>query len=182
MTVVLVHDGILHLGFNLYALWIIGPIVESLYGRWRFLGLYVLCAIGGSVASYAFSPALLSVGASGAIFGLFGVLLVADRVHKPALTRNARNLTAQIGGLILINLVIGLTGSRFDNAAHIGGLLAGCWLGLTVVPAGATTLRSLWQGTDRSALGRRATIIAIAGVVTLLAVCGATLLLAPAPR
>ena len=89
----------------MYALFIIGPTVEALYGHARFLLIYVLCAAAGSAASYAFSSAIASVGASGAVFGLFGVLLVADRVHKPALTRNARNLTTQIGGLIVINLV-----------------------------------------------------------------------------
>src|SRR5690606_21968649 len=133
-TVVLVHGGILHLGFNMYALFIVGPIVEQLYGHARFLLIYILCALGGSAASYVFSDARWSVGASGAVFGLFGMLLVADRVHKPALTRNARNLTAQIGGLIAINLVIGFVATGIDNAAHIGGLLAGAVLGLVMVP------------------------------------------------
>ena len=104
LTPVLVHGSIIHLGFNMYALWIIGPIVEALYGHTRFLGIYLLCAAAGSAASYMFSDARFSVGASGAVFGLFGALLVADRVHKPALTRNARNITMQIGILIAINL------------------------------------------------------------------------------
>lgn len=143
LTVTLVHGGIVHLLFNMYALWVIGPIVEALYGSWRYLGIYLLCAAAGSAASYATSwvPA---VGASGAIFGLFGVLLVADRVHKPALTRNARNLTAQIGVLIGINLLIGFSVPGIDNAAHIGGLLAGAWLGFVVVPRGAR-LASFWS-------------------------------------
>jgi hypothetical protein len=169
LTVVLVHGGILHLAFNAYALWIIGPIVESLYGPRRFLIIYLLCALGGSAASYAVSV-IPSVGASGAIFGLFGALLVADRVHKPALTRNARNLTMQIGGLIAVNLVIGLTMGSFDNAAHIGGLIAGCWLGLVVVPSGATTLRSFWQGGDRGSGDRRRAIVALVGSLVALVV------------
>lgn len=166
VTVVLVHGGALHLAFNLYALWIVGPIVESLYGPVRFLGLYILCAIAGSTASYLFLPGLLSVGASGAIFGLFGVLLVADRVHRPALTRGARNLTTQIGGLIVLNIAIGFISPSIDNAAHIGGLVAGAWLGLTIVPAGAITLGGLWQGVmdDR----RRRLIVAICGVAVVL--------------
>jgi hypothetical protein len=85
-----------------------------------------------------------TVGASGAVFGLFGALLVADRVHKPALTRNARNLTMQIGILIVINLVIGFSIPNIDNAAHIGGLLAGAWLGFVLVPQGAR-LASYWS-------------------------------------
>ena len=145
VTVVLVHDTsfFLHLAFNMYALYIIGPIVEQLYGHTRFLLIYVLCAAGGSIASYVFNPAPLSVGASGAVFGLFGALLVADRVHKPALTRNARNLTAQIGGLIAVNLVIGFMFGSIDNAAHIGGLLVGAFLGLVMIPS-APTLASFW--------------------------------------
>ena len=143
LTVALVHGSIIHLLFNMYALWIIGPIVESLYGPWRFLAIYLICIAAGSVASYAtsFNPA---VGASGGVFGLFGVLLVADRVHKPALTRNARNLTVQIGMLIGINLLIGFTVPGIDNAAHIGGLLAGAVLGFLVVPQGVT-LGSFWS-------------------------------------
>lgn len=142
-SVVLVHGSIIHLMFNMYALWIIGPIVEALYGPWRYIAIYLICAAAGSAASYATSPNP-AVGASGAVFGLFGVLIVADRVHKPALTRNARNLTMQIGLLIGINLVIGFTIPNIDNAAHIGGLLAGMVLGFLLVPRGAR-LGSFWS-------------------------------------
>lgn len=140
---VLVHGSIIHLAFNMYALWIIGPIVEALYGSTRFVLIYLLCAAAGSTASYLVSDAP-SVGASGAIFGLFGVLLVADRVHKPALTRGARSLTMQIGALILVNLMIGYTMPGIDNAAHVGGLIAGAWLGFVMVPTGALTMARLW--------------------------------------
>ncbi|MBX3031414.1 MAG: rhomboid family intramembrane serine protease [Chloroflexi bacterium] len=144
-TVVLVHGGWIHLLLNMYALFLIGPTVEALYGPVRFLGIYLACAAAGSAASYVFSAAPNSVGASGAIFGLFGVLLVADRVHKPALTRQARNLTMQIGVLIAVNLVIGFSIPAIDNAAHVGGLIAGCWLGLALVPRDALTLGSFWS-------------------------------------
>jgi membrane associated rhomboid family serine protease len=175
VTVVLVHDPnlILHLLFNMYALFAIGPVAEALYGPVRFLFIYLACAAAGSAASFVFSASPVSVGASGAIFGLFGLVLIADRVHKPALTRNARTLTMQIGVLIAINLVIGLTIPRIDNAAHIGGLLAGCWLGLVMVPKGAARLRSFWQqpgtttqsgGTDGSRL------VGVLGVIALMAV------------
>ena len=99
--------------------------------------------MAGSAASFATS-ASPGVGASGAVFGLFGALLVADRVHKPALTRNARNLTVQIGMLIGINLLIGFSIPGIDNAAHIGGLVAGAALGFLLVPAGVT-LGSFWS-------------------------------------
>lgn len=147
VSVVLVHDNRLpiHLLSNMYALFLVGPLVESLYGRVRFLAAYVLAAAAGSTASFVINPGVDSVGASGAIFGLFGLLFVALRVHKPVLTRQARSLTGQIGFLIVINLIIGFSLSRFiDNAAHVGGLLAGGWFGL-VIPPLAATLRSAWQ-------------------------------------
>lgn len=137
-TVVLVHDpfSVFHLAFNMYALWIVGPIVEALYGAPRYLGAYLLTAAAGSAASYLFTPGD-SVGASGAIFGLFGMLLVAHRFHRPALTRNQRTLTTQLGMLIAINLAIGLFIPNIDVTAHIGGLIAGAWLGFLLVPRGA---------------------------------------------
>ena len=106
--------------------------------------MYLICVAAGSVASYRHLAANPAVGASGGVFGLFGVLLVADRVHKPALTRNARNLTMQIGMLIGINLLIGFSLPGIDNAAHIGGLLAGAVLGFLLVPQGAR-LDSFWS-------------------------------------
>ena len=186
LTVALVHGSFIHLMFNMYALWIIGPIVEALYGPWRYLGIYGLCAIAGSAASYATSPTP-AVGASGAVFGLFGALLVADRVHKPALTRNARNLTAQIGILIGINLVIGFSMPGIDNAAHIGGLLAGAWLGFVLVPRGAL-LDSFWsrpRGAGGSAPGasdsgqRRLRLRQVGGVAALIGVIVLALAIGP---
>lgn len=146
ITVALVHDDsfFLHLAFNMYALYMVGPIIEALYGAPRFALVYVLTAAAGSAASYIASPGVDGVGASGAIFGLFGMLLVSNRVHRPALTRSARGLTGQIGMLIGLNLVLGFSIPNIDNAAHIGGLLAGAWLGFVLVPRGAT-LSSLWQ-------------------------------------
>ncbi len=186
LTVVLVHGGWIHLALNMYALFLIGPTVEALYGPVRFLFIYLACAAAGSAASYVFSDARISVGASGAIFGLFGVLLVADRVHKPALTRQARNLTMQIGVLIGVNLVIGFSVPAIDNAAHIGGLIAGCWLGLTLVPRDALTLGSLWSspsgGPVRS--GRvpiSPGVAAVLGVVVVAAVVG-TMVLVVGPQ
>jgi membrane associated rhomboid family serine protease len=178
LSPVLVHGSIIHLAFNMYALWIIGPIVEALYGWQRFLLVYLACAGAGSAASYVLSPAPLSVGASGAVFGLFGMLLLADRVHKPALTRNARSLTMQIGVLIGINLLIGFTLPSIDNAAHIGGLVAGAWLGLVMVPKGALTLASFWrrpgpggaQAQGPSVLGGREHVATLLGFLALVAV------------
>lgn len=173
LTVTLVHGGLIHLLFNMYALYIVGPLVEALYGRVLFVVFYLLAAAGGSIASYLFfqNP---SVGASGAIFGFFGLLFVSTFIHKPALGRQARSLTSQIGVLIVINLVIGFgLAGTIDNAAHIGGLLSGAWLGFIVAPRGAATLRSLWQQVPPTATRLReryAGVIALAGMAALVLV------------
>lgn len=147
-TVTLVHDptSLLHLLFNMYALFLTGPLVERLYGSRLFVMFYLLSAAAGSVASFVFSEAPAAVGASGAIFGLFGILFAASRIHDPVIDRRARSLLSQIGMIIVINLVIGFSGFLpIDNAAHVGGLVAGLWLGFLIVPGRVPTLRSLWQ-------------------------------------
>ncbi|HEV8516766.1 MAG TPA: rhomboid family intramembrane serine protease [Candidatus Limnocylindrales bacterium] len=149
VSVVLVHSPsfVLHLAGNMYALYLVGPWVEGLYGRAAYLAIYVLAAAAGSTASYVFTPND-SVGASGAIFGLFGCLFVALRVHRPQALRNVRGLASQIGILIVFNLALGFGLGRFiDNAAHIGGLVAGAWLGLAIRPRGMPTSSRLWQNT-----------------------------------
>jgi membrane associated rhomboid family serine protease len=155
VTVTLVHDPnfLLHLLFNMYALYIAGPIVEQLYGARRFVLFYLLAAAGGSIASFALSDATPVVGASGAIFGLFGILFVATRAHHPALDRQGRALVGQIGTLLVINLAFGFAvGSQIDNLAHLGGLATGALLGLAFVPGRARTLRSFWSNASGGAI------------------------------
>lgn len=139
ITLTLVHGGLLHLLMNMYALWIVGPLSEALYGRATYLAIYLLSAVGGSVASYLVFPNA-SVGASGAIFGLFGLIFTSTYFHKPLMRAQARALTSQIGILIVLNLVIGFGIASFapiDNAGHIGGLLVGGALGFLLAPRGA---------------------------------------------
>ena len=149
-TVTLLHGSpdpgffgasLLHLGFNMYALYLTGPIVERWYGPLRFLLFYLLCAAGGSMASFAFGGDAPSVGASGAIFGLFGLLLGANRVHRPV-DRQSRYLVGQLGMLILFNILFGLVVPNIDNAAHIGGLITGLWLGGVIAPTRVETTAS----------------------------------------
>jgi rhomboid protease GluP len=171
LTVTLVHGGLLHLGFNMYALWIIGPLAEALYGRAAYVAIYLLAALGGSIASYLFNPTS-AVGASGAIFGIFGLVFVSSLVHKPALARQARALTSQIGVLIVINLLIGFASPSIDYMAHIGGLIVGAWLGFVIPPRGAATLASLWQRppSDQGQQVTRTPALVAAGGVLLLGI------------
>ena len=104
--------------------------------------------------SFIASP-IPSVGASGAIFGLVGVALAGTRVHNPILDRRARAIVPQLGMIVVINLAFGLVaGGGIDNAAHLGGLAAGLWLGLFVPPSRTRTLRDFWQTSGRRRVRR----------------------------
>ena len=123
LTVALVHSSFWHIGLNMLALWLIGRSLEPLLGRWRFLTLYLLSTLGGSVAVALLSFPTQVVGASGAIFGLFGALLVIGR-----------HLGANVTGIAIIlglNLVIGfIPGFNVSWQAHVGGLVVGALVGL----------------------------------------------------
>ncbi|MEI2642857.1 MAG: rhomboid family intramembrane serine protease [Candidatus Nanopelagicales bacterium] len=118
LTSVFLHGSWLHLLFNMYVLYVLGPPLERLLGHTRFLALYLIAGLGGAVASFTFSPInTVSVGASGAIFGLMGALVVAGRHLKADIT--------QVLVLIGINVVIGFLAPGIDWRAHLGGLLVG---------------------------------------------------------
>ena len=144
LSPVLVHASILHLAFNMYFLYLVGPLVEQLYGTARFVVLYLLTAATASLGSYLIGGPSPSVGASGALFGLCGVLLIARVLHRPVLQGRHNAILSQIGALVVINLVLGFglntVGGGIDNAAHVGGLLGGLWLGLLIRPAGVAEL------------------------------------------
>src|SRR5438128_8913535 len=133
VTPIFIHIGMLHLLFNSYALWIVGPQVEKLYGGARFVILYIVTGVAGVVGSYLYRPYGVSAGASGAIFGLFGVLLVFGlryRHHVPPFFRRA--VGTGVLPVIVINLFIGFTIPIIDNSAHIAGLLSGMALAAVV--------------------------------------------------
>jgi membrane associated rhomboid family serine protease len=110
--------GIFHILFNMWALIVVGPALERLLGRARFLAVYLVSALGGSVLFYLIAaPTAVGLGASGAIFGLFGAWFV--------LARRLRLDARQVVGLIVLNLVISFTVSGIAWQAHIGGLIAG---------------------------------------------------------
>ena len=178
LSVTLVHGGYLHLFLNMYALWIVGPIVEQIWGKRLFALFYVVTAIAASTASFLTSEGIPSVGASGAIFGLVGLILAGTRVHDPVLDRRARAIVPQLGMFVIINLIFGFVsagaGVRVDNAAHIGGLVAGLWLGFVVPPGKAPTLRSAWQH-PRGQPAERSPLLVAAGVILLVGVVAAGL-------
>ena len=175
-TVTLLHGSLLHLGFNMYALYLVGPIAERWYGSLRFVLFYLACAAAGSIGSFVFGGDVPSVGASGAIFGLFGLLLAAGRIHKPV-DRQSRMFVQQLGMLIVLNLVFGFVVPGIDNAAHLAGLAAGLFLGTVVPPTKVRTMASLWQraeeaGTMHLATASFAVLSVALGVVTIVVVIG----------
>ena len=118
LTAAFLHAGVFHILMNMFALAQLGPVLEAALGRLRFVALYVLSALGGSVLSYLLSdPRQLGVGASGAIFGLFGAYYVV--------VRRLGGETRSILVLLLINLVITFTVPIIDWRAHLGGLVTG---------------------------------------------------------
>jgi membrane associated rhomboid family serine protease len=173
LSVTLVHDWTspFHLLFNMYALWYAGQLVERMYGSWVMLALYAACGVAASAVSYAFGPGGVAVGASGAIFGLFGVVLVATRLHHAILDAQSRAIASQVGFLIVLNLVLGFSGIfNVDNYAHVGGLLAGLWLAFVLPPGQVQTLASVWQAPRGTRSPAQAIAFRMVGVVALAAV------------
>ncbi|GAA1538716.1 MULTISPECIES: rhomboid family intramembrane serine protease [Microbacterium] len=137
LTAALVHGGIWHLGLNMLALWMLGRSLEPMLGRWRFLALYLFGAVGGSVAVAIISPGTPTVGASGAVFGLFGALLVIG-LHMGA---NMTGLFVLLG----VNLVVGfIPGFNIAWQAHIGGAAVGALVGLIILRTRGRSRRT-WQ-------------------------------------
>ena len=133
-TSMFLHIGVMHLAFNGYALFIIGTELERLVGPGRFLTIYLLSGLFGSLTSYALSDSL-AAGASGAIFGIIGALAAFFLVHRERLGAWGSRRLANIGIVIVFNLIWGFSQpGRIDNFAHIGGLLAGFALGWALAP------------------------------------------------
>ncbi|BDZ54750.1 rhomboid family intramembrane serine protease [Agromyces marinus] len=139
ITVLLVHSTalIFHVLLNMYTLWIFGQLLENLLGRWRFLALYLISGLAGSVGViWLAGPNTAVVGASGAIFGLMGAFLVIQR----RLGGSATQLLILVG----INLVIGFVpGFNISWQAHLGGLVGGALVGLIFVETRKRDQRAL---------------------------------------
>jgi len=120
-TCMFLHANLLHLIFNMYALYIIGTQIENFFNKYKFLFIYILSGIIGGLLSMIFTKSW-SVGASGAIFGLLGSMLYFGYHYRMYL---GTVIKSQIIPIIIINLIIGFSSTGIDNAAHIGGLIGG---------------------------------------------------------
>lgn len=134
VTAMFLHIGIIHLGFNMWCLWDLGALAETLYGSWTFAAIYLISGVAASVTSVAWHPSGISAGASGAIFGLAGALIASLYLGVFAVPRAAvRGTLRSVLAFAGYNLVFGAIAGRVDNSAHIGGLVSGLLLGAIVV-------------------------------------------------
>lgn len=123
LTPALLHGSLLHIGFNMYALFVLGRDLEIHYRHGRFLALYILSAIAGNLLSFTLSTSP-SVGASTAIFGLVAAQAVFVYRNRFLFGKRYWSLLANIGTIVVINLVLGLS-PGIDNWGHLGGLFGG---------------------------------------------------------
>ncbi|PZS35908.1 MAG: rhomboid family intramembrane serine protease [Pseudonocardiales bacterium] len=155
ITSAFLHYGPLHIAFNMYALWLFGQELERLYGRVRFIGLYLVSALGGSALAYLIiNPNAALAGASGAVFGLFGAYFVTAR--KIGLS------TGGILALVAINLVLGFVIPGIGWQAHIGGLITGTAMAAVLAYAPRGPRRLVVQ------IGGTVAIVAVLCVVVVL--------------
>lgn len=154
------HGGILHLAMNMYALYAIGPTVEKVQGNAGFAATYLVAGIAGSVASAIATPNVVSVGASGAVFGILGAQLTGLLAPKVGLPDHMRSGVLRQGLIFIgLNLWIGFSIPNIDNAAHIGGLVAGGLCGFLLAHSHTRT--------GVAGRGRRAAVVCVAGLVLL---------------
>jgi rhomboid protease GluP len=125
-TQLFLHAGILHIGLNMVILWQIGPLVERLFGNFCFAVIYILAGLCGSLLSDLAHPLVPSVGASGAIFGLFGALLGYLLIQRGTIPRTIlKSLLSSTTIFVVANLIIGSSQKGIDMEAHLGGLIGG---------------------------------------------------------
>ncbi len=129
VTSMFLHIGIWHLFVNMYSLYVLGKEVENTLGRRKYLIIYLLSGIAGSILSLAFNHNIICAGASGAIFGIMGAILYFGYYYRAYLGSTIIN---SILPVIILNLIIGFLDTGIDNAAHIGGLVGGILLTMTL--------------------------------------------------
>lgn len=171
LTATFLHGGAIHLGFNMLGLWVAGRQLNRLHGNGNFLLIYLGSALAGSALSLHFSAQQsVSVGASGAVFGVLGALLVAMFQHRgqiPSLT--GKNVLTSQGLFLAYALVQGFSQRGVDNAAHMGGLVAGCalaWILVEKIDAQASPARRMGTATAGIALSIAAVFALVASTRT----------------
>jgi rhomboid protease GluP len=135
LACVFIHGGLLHIAFNMWCLWNLGRLAESVYGHWTFAVVYLITGLSASLMSLAwhFPIPVASVGASGAIFGIAGALIASFYLGEFSLPRAAMSgMLRSVASFVAYNLFFGAVMAGTDNAAHVGGLLMGLLLGALI--------------------------------------------------
>lgn len=151
------HASLIHIGFNMFALYFLGRILEPGIGTPRFVALYVAALFGGAFGALVLSPDALTVGASGAIFGIFGATFVIAR------GRGVDAVASSVGVILLLNLAISIGSPEISLGGHLGGLVAGVICALAILAG------------ERGMLGRRhfPAELAVMAAVTVISIVGA---------
>lgn len=141
LTATFVHVGIIHLATNMWCLWNLGLLGEPLLGGFGIAAVYVLTGVAGNLLSSAVNPGIVGAGASGAVFGIAGILiLLLNSPHLPFPRAELRRLRRSVIYFAAINLAIGAStllysgGIKIDNMAHLGGFLSGLGMGVPLAP------------------------------------------------
>jgi len=159
-TYMFVHGGVVHIAMNMWCLWSIGGLCESLYGRWTYAAIYVITGIAGGLASVGWNPGVLSVGASGALFGITGALIASFYLGE--FSFGEVSVKSTLSSLLFFagfSLFFGSVYPGIDNSAHIGGLISGLIIGALIAVVAPQS----------DSLGRRASVIGLGALLVLAA-------------
>jgi membrane associated rhomboid family serine protease len=149
------HYGIFHLAFNMYALYMLGQTLEPMLGRLRFAMVYFACLLGGSAGALLLQPHGLHGGASGAVFGLFGLIMVGY------IQRGINPLTTSLGGVLIINVLLSFRpGISFGG--HVGGAVAGAICGLVMMAPAQRRVAEKWTYITPILVGLASIAVAVA--------------------
>lgn len=170
ITPIFLHANLLHVGLNMFNFLLLGLVVEHIYGHLRFLLIYLLAGLISILASFMFAPQDVSIGASGAIFGLVGAYGFFILAHRRAFPYQGIAALAWLVVITGMNLGLGFVLSGIDNYAHMGGLLGGCLLGWCFTPfyTTVTTHDGQLTATDIHSLKRRWPLALLLIILTVL--------------
>jgi len=147
LSYMFVHGGFFHIAMNMWCLWQMGALCESLYGRWTYAAIYLLTGIAGGLATLAWHPGVPSVGASGALFGLTGALIASFYLGEFSLSGiHIRGTLTSLLFFAGFSLFFGSVFPGIDNACHVGGLVSGLMLGALIARAAPDANDSLRRG------------------------------------
>ena len=133
LTYMFLHGGFFHIAMNMWCLWNLGTLCESLYGRWTYAAVYIITGVAGGLASLAWNPGVLSVGASGALFGLSGALIASFYLGEFSLSGvSIKGTLSSLLFFAAFSLFFGSVSPGIDNACHVGGLVSGLILGALI--------------------------------------------------